>query len=155
MPLLTFEDFHEGKIWEFGDYLVSKEEILEFANKYDPQSFHIDEEAAKASQFGGLIASGWHTCAIMMRMLCDGLFSHARGGSSPGIDEIRWLRPVRPEDRLRLRVEVAKVAPSRSKPDRGTVWNQITIFNQKDEAVATIKAMTIVFKRDATPGLPA
>lgn len=149
MPLLTLEDFHEGTVSEFGSYQVTREEILEFANKYDPQSFHIDEKAAKASQFGGLIASGWHTCAMTMRMLCDGLFSHTAGGSSPGIDEIRWLRPVRPGDRLRLRVEVLKVVPSRSKPDRGTVWNALTVLNQNDEAVATIKAMTIVFKRPA------
>lgn len=154
MPLLTLEDFQEGMIQEFGSYHVTKEEILEFAGKYDPQSFHIDEEAAKASQFGGLIASGWHTCAMAMRMLCEGLFSHAAGGSSPGIDEIRWLRPVRPGDTLRLRVEVLKVVPSRSKPNRGTVWNAITVLNQNDEVVATIKAMTIIFKKEAlTPQL--
>lgn len=155
MPLLTLEDFQEGAVQEFGAYTVTKQEILDFAGRYDPQSFHIDEEAAKKSQFGGLIASGWHTCSMAMRMLCDGLFSHTAGGSSPGIDEIRWLRPVRPGDSLRLRVEVLKVVPSRSKPDRGTVWNAITVFNQKDEAVATIKAMTIIFTRDAVAAKPA
>lgn len=147
MALLTFEDFEVGLVREFGAYHVTKEEILDFAGKYDPQFFHIDEEGAKNSPFGGLIASGWHTCAMCMRMLCDGLFLNSTGLGSPGIDEIRWLRPVRPGDTLRLKVETIKAALSRSKPDRGTIWNEITIFNQKDEAVATVTAMTIFLTR--------
>jgi acyl dehydratase len=147
MALTTFDDFKVGQIREFGRYHVTKEEVVEFALKYDPQFFHIDEAQAKNGPFGSLVASGWHTCGMCMRMLCDHFFIDSSNCGSPGIDEIRWLRPVRPGDILRLKVETIKVALSRSKPDRGTVWNAITVFNQKDEAVATLKAMTIFLTR--------
>lgn len=151
MALLSFEDFEVGFVREFGSYHVTRQEILDFALKYDPQSFHIDEKAAEASSFGGLIASGWHTCAMCMRMLCDNILTGSAGAGSPGIDEIRWLKPVRPGDTLRVRMEVYKTAPSQSRPDRGTVWQVLTGINQHDEPVVTIKAMTILLRRSAIP----
>ena len=147
MALITLDDFHEGEIREFGSYPVTLEEILDFARKYDPQPFHINPEAARQSNFGGIIASGWHTCGMMMRMLCDHLFSGSAGTGSPGVDEIRWLRPVRPGDVLRLKVETTRVALSRSKPDRGTIWHTVSVLNQNDELVMTMKAMTMMLTR--------
>ena len=147
MALITLDDFKEGEVKEFGGYHVTEEEILEFAKKYDPQPFHTDIEAARRSIFGGLIASGWHTCSMVMRMLCDHLFTNSANTGSPGVDEIRWIRPVRPGDILRLRVETAKVSQSRSKPDRGTIWHHVSVLNQKGELVATLKAMTMMLTR--------
>jgi acyl dehydratase len=142
-----FDDIKEGQVAEFGDYLMTQEEIIEFAGKYDPQPFHTDPEAAKSSVFGGLIASGWHTAAAMMRMLVDNSVSKESALGSPGIDELRWLKPVRPGDRLRLRVTVVKAVPSRSKPDRGTVHNLTEVFNQAGEVVMTVKGMGMFRRR--------
>jgi acyl dehydratase len=114
-----FEDYRVGEIAEFGDHLVTEAEIVEFATRYDPQPFHVDAEAAKASIYGGLIASGWMTASCAMRMMVDHYISPIASMGSPGIDELRWLAPVRPGDRLRMRVTVLESRPSQSKPDRG------------------------------------
>jgi len=140
-PTRWFEDIEEGQVSEFGDYLMTQEEIVEFASKYDPQPFHIDPEAAKTSFYGGIIASGWHTMAALMRMLVDNSISRESALGSPGVDELRWLKPVRPGDRLRAKVTVVKTVRSRSKPDRGTVHNFTEVFNQKGEVVMTLKGM--------------
>jgi acyl dehydratase len=138
-----FEDYTVGESAEFGDYLITEEEIIAFATAYDTQIFHLDAEAAKASSFGGLVASGWMTGAVVMRMMCDHFIPPVSAMGSPGIDQLRWLRPVRPGDRLRVRVTVLDTRRSQSKPDRGVLTVRQEALNQNDEIVMTIdgKAM--------------
>lgn len=131
-----FEDYEAGEVIEFGQHLVSEEEIIEFARRYDPQPFHLDPEAAKLSAYGGLIASGWMTGSIMMRQLVDSFISEVASMGSPGLDELRWLAPVRPGDVLRSRIRVLETRRSASKPDRGLVQLQQEAINQRDEVVA-------------------
>ena len=142
-----FEDYVEGEVHRFGSIAVEQDEVIAFAKRFDPQTFHVDPEAAKKTQFGGLIASGWHTGALMMRMLFEHYLTHVASLASPGIDELRWIKPVRPGDRLSLRVTVAKATPSRSKPDRGAVTSFIEVLNQADEVVMSMKAINMVAKR--------
>ncbi len=130
-----FDEFHAGERFEFGDWVVSESEIVEFARRYDPQPFHTDPAQAGSSHFGGLIASGWLTAAILMRMMCDHFIAPASAMGSPGVDHLRWLRPVRPGDRLRARVTVLDARRSRSRPDRGTIVLQQELLNQHDEVV--------------------
>lgn len=146
-----FEDYVVGAIYEFGEMAVSEADIVEFARRYDPQPFHVDAEAAAASPFGGLIASGWHTAALMMRLLVDNYVSSVAGLASPGVDELRWVRPVRPGDRLRLRVEVLEARRSVSKPDRGILRSALTVLNQADETVMTVRSLGML--RCRTPAL--
>lgn len=134
-----FEDYRVGEVFEFGDELVTEQEIVEFANRYDPQPFHVDPAAAMNSSFGGLIASGWMTAGIMMRMLVEHFISREAGMGSPGIDELRWLRPVRPGDRLRTRVTILETRRSSSKPDRGMVLTLDEVLNQDGDVVMTLK----------------
>lgn len=134
-----FEDYRVGEVFEFGDELVTEQEIMEFANRYDPQPFHVDPAAAMNSSFGGLIASGWMTAGIMMRMLVGHFISREAGMGSPGIDELRWLRPVRPGDRLRTRVTILETRRSSSKPDRGMVLTLDEVLNQDGDVVMTLK----------------
>ena len=145
-PLLTryFEDYLPGSVHEFGSAEVEESEIIEFAKRFDPQEFHIDPEAAARGPFGGLIASGWHTGALMMRMFVDNYLSKASSLGSPGIDELRWLRPVRPGDTLRVRATVLETKRSQSKPDRGVVWTLAEVLNQNGEVVMSVKAMTLI-----------
>jgi acyl dehydratase len=142
-----FEDYIEGDVHTFGDIAVEADEIISFAKRFDPQSFHVDPEAAKRTLYGGLIASGWHTGGLMMRMLFEHYLSHVASLGSPGIDELRWLKPVRPGDKLALRVTVIKAVPSRSKPDRGAVTSLIEVFNQANDVVMTLKAVNLVLRR--------
>jgi len=133
-----FEDYKPGDTEEFGRYEVSEDEIVEFAGKYDPQPYHIDPEAARESIFGGLCASGWHTCAMTMRMMVDHLAATGAASlGSPGIDQIRWLKPVRPGDVLRVRTEVIEARPLKRRPGMGVVKSAYTVLNQNDEAVMT------------------
>lgn len=141
------EDFSIGQLWEFGGYTLSKEEIIEFAIKYDPQPFHTDEAAAEDSIYGGLIASGWHTCAIFMRMLVDNVLDEPGNLGSPGIDELRWIKPVRPGDTLSCRLTVTEIVPSRSKPDRGVVKFHYELFNQDGVLVLTMRGMGMYRRR--------
>ena len=133
-----FEDYAPGEIFEFGDYLVTETEIVEFAQRYDPQPFHVDPEAAKASLFGGLVASGWMTVSVVMRMLCDHFISTCSSLGSPGVDQVRWLLPVRPGDRLRVRVTIVSVQGSRSKPDRGVIVARQEALNQDGQIVMSL-----------------
>ena len=142
-----WEDLYAGKVIEFGGREVSRDEIIEFAKRYDPQPFHTDEAAAKHSIYGGLIASGWHTCAMMMRMLYDGVLIRAASLGSPGVDSVRWLKPVRPGDILRARMTIVEAHPSRSKPDRGTIKSRWEVFNQNDELVMTMEGMGMYRRR--------
>lgn len=134
-----FEDFHVGETIDLGAKAVSREEIIAFAREFDPQPFHLDDEAARHTLLGGLAASGWHTCSIFMRLLADNLLNHSTSEGSPGIETLKWLRPVRPGDTLHLTAKVLETKPSRSKPSRGAVRFAFTIENQAGEAVATMK----------------
>ncbi len=145
-PELYFEDFHAGQTDVFGDITVTREAIVEFAGQFDPQPFHLDDEAAKAGLFGGLCASGWHTCAMAMRMICDAYLKRAACLGSPGIDKLRWLQPVRPGDRLRLRFEVLDTVVHERRPAIGTVHSRWTMLNQKDEEVMRLDG-AIMFSR--------
>lgn len=136
-----FQDYRKGEVFEFGDYPISSEEIREFAGRYDPQEFHLDEEAARQSIYGGLIASGWMTCGVLMRMLADHFISPLSSMGSPGIDELRWLKPVRPGDRLRARLTIVDTRRSTSKPDRGIIHVRQELLNQRDEVVLSMTGM--------------
>src|SRR6201997_5124369 len=129
------EDFAVGQVFKSGRKRVGKDEIFAFAREYDPQPYHLDEEAAKKSPFKGLAASGWHTAAITMRLLVDGEFKPAGGILGLGFDQLSWPRPVRPGDELRVTSEVLQLRPSKSRPDRGLIRVQNTTINQNDEPV--------------------
>jgi acyl dehydratase len=144
MPEFYFEDYVPGIAREFGSITVSESEIVDFGKRYDPQDFHVDPVAAANGPFGGLIASGWHTCALMMRMFADNYLSKVSSLGSPGIDELRWLKPVRPGDTLRVRASVLETKRSRSKPDRGIVHTLTEVLNQNGEVVLSAKAMTLI-----------
>lgn len=136
-----FEDFIPGNVIELGQRPVGEEEVLRFAREFDPQSFHIDHDAAKNSIFGGIIASGWHTCGMIMRMVVDGFLANSSSMGSPGVDEIRWLVPVKPGDVLNVSAETLSSKASSSKPDRGVVFTLWKAVNQRGELVCTIKGM--------------
>lgn len=135
-----FEDYPVGEIASFGEHAITEEEVLSFARRYDPQPFHIDGAAAQDSIYGGLIASGWMTASVAMRMMVDHYISPLASMGSPGIDELRWIKPVRPGDRLRMRVTVMDTRRSQSRPDRGMVQFLQEVQNQNDETVMTLKA---------------
>ncbi len=143
-----FEDYVPGSVFEYGSIAVTEDEILDFAKRFDPQSIHTDPHAAKEGPFGGLIASGWHTAAIMMRLFVQHYLSHVASMASPGIDELRWLLPVRPGDSLSIKVSVLEANRSRSKPDRGLVRSFIEVLNQNREVVMSLKAMNILRCRE-------
>ena len=130
-----FEDFVVGSELVLGSVEVTEEAIIEFAERYDPQPFHVDPEAAKESPFGGLIASGWHTCALYMRLLADGLLHDSSSQGSSGMEEVRWLAPVRPGDTLTARYTVLDAQPSATRPNRGTVTFRSEMVNQDDVVV--------------------
>jgi acyl dehydratase len=144
-----FEDYASGAVHEFGSIAVDEAEMIAFARRFDPQPFHTDPEAAEQSVFGGLIASGWYTASLMMRLFVDHYLSHVASLSSPGVDELRWLKPVRPGDAIWLRVTVSKTQRSRSKPDRGIVHSYIEALNQNGEIVMSMKAMNLLGCREA------
>ncbi len=148
-PTRCFEDYAPGSIGETPALAITEPELLAFATQFDPQAIHTDRQAADAGPFGGLIASGWHTAAVMMRLLVDHFFADSSVLVSPGIDELRWRLPVRPGDALRVRTQVIEATRSRSRPDRGTVRTAITVLNQRDEVVMTMTAMNIFLCRDA------
>ena len=147
-----WEDLVVGKVIDLGAREITREEILEFGGRYDPQVFHTDEEAAKETIYGGLIASGWHTCAMMMRMLYDGLLAHAASLGSPGVDSVRWLKPVRPGDTLRARMTIVEARASSSKPDRGVIRSKWEVFNQNGEVVMTVEGMGMYRRRPSEAG---
>lgn len=142
-----FEDYVEGDVHSFGRIAVEADEIITFARRFDPQIFHTDPEAAKQTPFRGLIASGWHTAGLMMRLYVEHYLSHVASLGSPGLDELRWLRPVRPGDQLSLRVTVLGAARSKSKPDRGIVTSLVEAFNQVNEAVMSLKIVNMISVR--------
>ncbi|MEZ5740408.1 MAG: MaoC family dehydratase [Burkholderiaceae bacterium] len=145
------DDYVPGNVHELGEITVSQHEIIEFASRFDPQPFHVDEKAAADTIFGGIIASGWHTAALVMRVLVDHYLSSVASLSSPGIDELRWLQPVRPGERLALRATVLGARVSRSKPDRGLVQSLFELRRvDDDEPVMTMKALNLFACRPGT-----
>ncbi|MEQ9662361.1 MAG: MaoC family dehydratase [Parasphingopyxis sp.] len=145
---LYFEDLELGSKQSFGSYKVTREEVIEFASKYDPQPFHLSDEAAKQTYFGRLSASGWHTGSMVMRMLVDNMENNRQAGlGSPGIDELRWLKPVYPGDTLRVETEIVDKTPSKSRPDMGSFRSRLTVFNQDDVAVMTMKSIGLIRRR--------
>jgi acyl dehydratase len=142
-----FEDFKVGEVTELGTVGVTADEIVEFAKEFDPQPFHVDEEAAKTGPFGGLIASGWHTTALFMGMFVRTILLDSASMGSPGIEELRWTAPVRPGDTLSGRVTVTDVQPSAKNPKRGTVFTTSEVFNQNGELVLTMKARGFFARR--------
>lgn len=143
------EDLQPGQRFGSGRWTVDAAQIREFATRFDPQPFHLDPEAAKRSVFGELVASGWHTMAITMRLIVEGEMKLAGGCIGHGVESLQWPRPVRPGDTLRAESEVLEVRPSRSKPDRGTARVRTTSFNQDDEPVLVVTAIMAVPRRGA------
>ena len=142
-----FEDFQIGDVSDVGSVTVSEEEIIEFASRFDPQPFHIDPEAAKASPYDGLIASGWHTTALFMGMFVRAVLLESASLGSPGVEEIRWTAPVRPGDTLTGRTTITDVQPLSTNPGRGTVFTMNEVFNQDGERVMTLKARGFFARR--------
>ncbi|HXG02878.1 MAG TPA: MaoC family dehydratase [Candidatus Binatia bacterium] len=149
MTTLYLEDFKPGDAFEFGRHTFTREEIVAFARQYDPQPFHVDEEAARRSIYGGLIASGWQTVGVTFRLAVEGLIGRVASLGSPGVDEIRWLRPVRPGDTITARAEVLEVRPSASKPDRGVIRIRYEALNQRGETVLTMVGVGLFGRRPA------
>ncbi len=143
------DDFVSGESFDLGTTTVSRDEVLAFGRRFDPQPFHVDEEAAKRSIYAGLIASGWHTVSMFMRLFVDALGNDSASLGSPGVDEVRWLKPVRPGDVLRARATVLEVVPSRSKADRGHMKWTYEFTNQKGETVMTIVGRGLFARRPA------
>lgn len=144
-----FEDYRPGSVWTAGALAVTADDILDFARRYDPQPMHTDLEAAARGRFGGLIASGWHTGAIMMRLFADNFLSPASSLASPGLDELRWLQPVRPGDVLSLRLTILETRRSRKTPEQGVVRSLVEVLNQRGEAVMSLKPVSLIRCRPA------
>ena len=144
-----WEDYEVGQKYPLGSTTFTADEIVAFGRQFDPQSFHVDAEAAKKSMFGGLIASGWHVAAKLMRLFVDGYIDTRTALGSPGVDEIRWLKPVRPGDTLTAWVECAAKVPSKSRPEMGIIHEHWGATNQKGELVMTTKGINMVRRRPA------
>ncbi len=144
-----FEDLEVGAKTSFGRYEVTRDEVIEFARKYDPQAFHLDDAAAAKTHFGRLSASGWHTCAMVMRMLVDNMGTQQQAGlGSPGQDELRWLKPVYPGDVLRIETELTEKTRSRSRPEMGSMRSIIQVYNQNDVMVMSMKSIGLIRVRN-------
>jgi acyl dehydratase len=146
-----FEDYITGAVHEFGTIQVAEDEVLEFGRRYVPLAYHIDKEAAQQSIYGGVIASGWHTAALMMRLYTDNYLSKIANLGSPGGDELRWDKPVFPGDELSVRATILETRRSESRPDRGIVRTWIEVLNQKLEVVMSMKMVNFVRCRAAQP----
>ena len=150
MATRYFEDFAPGQTYQLGSHEMTRSEIIDFAQKFDPQPFHLDEAAGAASPFGGLIASGWHTASVFMRLYVDALLSDAASMGSPGIEQLRWLQPVRPGDVLSGRFVVIDVQPSSRRDDRGTVFFRGEVTNSDGEIVLSMVGRGYFARRDAS-----
>ncbi len=143
-----FEDYAPGSVHEFGTIAVDPVEVVSFGKRFVPLSYHIDPEAAKQSMYGGLIASGWHTAGLMMRLYTDNYLSRVANLGSPGVDELRWTQPVYPGDELSIRVTVLEARRSESKPDRGIVRSFVEVLNQKRDMVMSLKMVNFIRCRE-------
>ena len=143
--LVYFEDLELGQTAKFGRYEVTRDEVIRFAEAYDPQPFHLSDEAAAQTHFGRLSASGWHTCAMTMRMLVDNITERRQAGlGSPGLDELRWLKPVYPGDVLRVESELVSKRQSQSRPEMGSFQSSVRVFNQNDVLVMTMQSIGLI-----------
>lgn len=143
--MLYYEDIQLDQPRKFGQYEVTREEVIEFASKYDPQPFHLDDEAAARTHFGRLSASGWHSAAMMMRMMADDMKANKQAGlGSPGVDNLRWVKPVYPGDTLRCEQITLEKRQSESRPEMGIMKGRITVFNQHDEIVITMESTGLI-----------
>jgi acyl dehydratase len=150
VPTIYWEDFVPGSMTELGPRLVTAEEIVAFARQFDPQPMHLDDAGARAAGLDGLIASGWHTCAMLMRMIADDFrLNNVASMGSPGVDEVRWLKPVRPDDRLTVRRTITASRPSNSRPDMGFVTCLFEMVNQRGDLVMTSTSPLMARRRDA------
>ena len=149
MSILHWEDFVVGSVAEYGPRRVTREEIIAFAAEFDPQPMHMDEDFARSTMLGGLAASGWHTCAIGMRLIVDGFMANSASLGSPGIDEVRWLKPVRPGDKLTLRRTVLEARPLKSRPAWGLVRFRFELVNQNDEVVLIQENVNLFGRRES------
>ena len=148
--MIYLEDLEVSAETHFGSYEVTREEVLEFARKYDPQPFHLSDEEAAKTHFGRLSASGWHTAAMTMGVIARHVVEHRQAGlGSPGIDELRWKKPVYPGDTLHVRGRIVEVTPSRSKPEMGSFRTETTVSNQNDEVVMTFTSIVLMRRRPA------
>ncbi|HEV2596639.1 MAG TPA: MaoC family dehydratase [Sphingomicrobium sp.] len=146
--MIYFEDLQAGTTTDFGSYEVTREEVLEFARKYDPQPFHLSDAEAAKTHFGRLAASGWHTAAMTMAVIARHVVNQEQAGlGSPGIDELRWKKPVYPGDTLHVRGEILETTPSRSRPERGSFRTQTTVTNQHGEVVMTFVSIVMIRRR--------
>ena len=144
-----YEDLVVGTVSKYGHYEVTREEVIEFASKYDPQAFHLDDDAAAATHFGRLSASGWHTAAMTMAMTVGNLKANKQAGlGSPGIDELRWVKPVYPGDTLRCENVLLEKRRSKTRPEMGLLRGETKVFNQNNELVMTFKALGMIATRD-------
>lgn len=147
--MIYFEDLEIGAKQSFGRYEVTREEVLEFANKYDPQAFHLDDDAAAKTHFGRISASGWHTCAMTMAMMVENMKNVKQAGlGSPGVDQLMWKKPVYPGDTLRVESEVISKRRSKSRPEMGLFKSRAQIFNQNDEVVLEMTSNGLIAVRD-------
>jgi acyl dehydratase len=148
--MIYFEDLEVGDETQFGSYDVTREEVLEFARKYDPQPFHLSDEEAAKTHFGRVAASGWHTCAMTMAVIARYVVHHQQAGlGSPGVDELRWKKPVYPGDTLHVRGTIVEKTPSRSRPEMGSFRTQTTVTNQRGEVVMTFVSIVLIQRRPA------
>jgi acyl dehydratase len=146
--MIYFEDLKVGTIADYGSYEVTREEVLEFARKYDPQPFHLSDEEAAKTHFGRIAASGWHTAAMTMAVIARHVVDQKQAGlGSPGIDELRWRRPVYPGDTLHVRGEILEKTPSRSRPEIGSFRTQTIVTNQDDQVVMTFVSIVLIRRR--------
>jgi len=148
--LVYFEDIEVGQAQRFGHYEVTREEIIEYARQFDPQPFHVDEETARRSMFGGLIASGWHTGAMLIRMVCDHAIPGTATSGALGFDDLKWLKPVRPGDVLSVETTVVEKIESRSRRDVGTVKVESRVVDQRDQAVMTLTSLVLYRRRSGS-----
>ena len=145
---LTFEDFPVGRLGTFGPRHVSREEILEFAGEYDPQPMHLDEVAASATLLGGLGASGWHSCCLLMRVIADGFVNHAHSMGAPGVDEVRWLKPLRPNTQVRVRATVLETRAPKSRRDFGFVKCLFEMLDEQGTVLTTLTSPLMIARRE-------
>jgi acyl dehydratase len=148
VPSLYWEDFHPGRVFEHGPRRLPREEMIAFATEFDPQPMHLDDVAARDTLLGGLAASGWYLCCILMRMCADGFVLDSSSMGAPGVDEVKWLRPVRPDEELRLRATVLDVRASKSRPDMGFVRFAFELFNAAGEKVMTAGTSLMMGRRE-------
>ena len=148
MARTYWEDFAPGQVTEHGPRIITREEIIAFAAEFDPQPMHMDEEAASASPLGGLAASGWHSCCVLMRMISDGMLGDASFMGAPGVEEVRWLAPVRPGERLMVRATVLETRASRSRQDMGFVKFRYELLGSADRKLMTLTVSPMIGRRD-------